>query len=123
MIFELVKDICDDLDVRSLCHKILQNVSILINADRCSLFLVQGEKGSADRCLVSSLFDVSCESTIQQMNNNDEIRVPWGTGIAGYVAETGQPVNTPDAYEVSGNKTLKVLSGWPISRNSNVSML
>ena len=24
LIFELVKDICNDLDVRSLCHKILQ---------------------------------------------------------------------------------------------------
>lgn len=40
-----MKDICNELDVRSLCHKILQNVSILLNADRGSLFLVQGEKG------------------------------------------------------------------------------
>ena len=44
LIFELVKDICNELDVRSLCHKILQNVAILTNADRCSLFLVQGDK-------------------------------------------------------------------------------
>ena len=41
LIFELVKDICNDLDVKSLCHKILQNVSIITNADRCSLFLVK----------------------------------------------------------------------------------
>lgn len=34
LIFELVKDICDDLDIRRLCHKILQNVGILTNADR-----------------------------------------------------------------------------------------
>ena len=40
LIFELVKDICNDLDVRSLCHKILKNVTIITNADRCSLFLV-----------------------------------------------------------------------------------
>lgn len=39
--WQQVKDICNDLDVRSLCHKILQNVSILLNADRGSLFLVQ----------------------------------------------------------------------------------
>ncbi|OTF72121.1 hypothetical protein BLA29_012199, partial [Euroglyphus maynei] len=39
LIFELVKDICNDLDVKSLCHKILKNVSILTQADRCSLFL------------------------------------------------------------------------------------
>ena len=35
LIFELVKDICNDLDTRRLCHKILQNVGPLTNADRC----------------------------------------------------------------------------------------
>lgn len=40
---EQVKDICNELEVRSLCHKILQNVSILLKADRGSLFLVQGK--------------------------------------------------------------------------------
>merc|ERR1719464_2335284 len=64
LIFELVKDICNDLDVRSLCHKILQNVGILTYADRCSLFLVQGELGSDSRYLVSNLFDVSSKSTV-----------------------------------------------------------
>lgn len=43
---EQVKDICNELDVKSLCHKILQNVSILLNADRGSLFLVQGKSSS-----------------------------------------------------------------------------
>uniref|UniRef100_A0A2H1VP40 SFRICE_025087 n=1 Tax=Spodoptera frugiperda TaxID=7108 RepID=A0A2H1VP40_SPOFR len=46
LIFELVKDICNELEVRVLCHKILQNVSILLDADRGSLFLVQGERAS-----------------------------------------------------------------------------
>ena len=43
LMYELVIDICNDLDVTSLCYKILQNLSILLNADRCSLFLVQGK--------------------------------------------------------------------------------
>ena len=43
LMYELVIDICNDLDVTSLCHKILQNVCLLVDADRCSLFLVQGE--------------------------------------------------------------------------------
>lgn len=30
-----------------LCHKILQNVSILLDADRGSLFLVQGERAAS----------------------------------------------------------------------------
>lgn len=130
-----VKDICNELDVRSLCHKILQNVSTLLHADRGSLFLVQGERGgghvpslqnhetsvnntdngtsrlsgnqdcgqtySKSRCLVSKLFDVCSRSTLLEMEKKDEIKIPWGTGIVGYVAESGEPVNIPDAYKVT----------------------
>ncbi|KAK6628218.1 Dual 3',5'-cyclic-AMP and -GMP phosphodiesterase 11 [Polyplax serrata] len=121
LIFELVKDICNELDVRSLCHKILQNVSMLLHADRGSLFLVQGERVSHDTCcvkngetnmkcnkcitnnnsryLVSKLFDVCSRSTLQEMEKKEEIRIPWGTGIVGFVAESGEPVNIPDAYK------------------------
>jgi len=157
-----VKDICNELDVRSLCHKILQNVSILLNADRGSLFLVQGDRGSYDdscrglsnnlrsgnpkppssesvkfnnitsapntrsrtnslsssscsgnstrpRYLVSKLFDVCSRSTLQEMEKKEEIRIPWGTGIVGYVAESGEPVNIPDAYEVSAGEEQSLL--------------
>ncbi|XP_026472829.1 dual 3',5'-cyclic-AMP and -GMP phosphodiesterase 11 [Ctenocephalides felis] len=112
LIFELVKDICDDLDVRSLCHKILQNVSTLLRADRGSLFLVQGCKTQTlattnrtnctlpgRKCLVSKLFDVCSRSTLPEMEKHEEIRVEWGTGIIGHVAESGEPVNIPDAYK------------------------
>ncbi|KAA0203086.1 hypothetical protein HAZT_HAZT005710 [Hyalella azteca] len=99
LIFMLVKDIFNELDIRSLCHKILQNVSILTRADRCSLFLVQGEKDSPNRCLVSTLFDVSPDSTVEEMHEKEEIRIPWGSGIIGYVGETGAMLNIPDAYQ------------------------
>ncbi|XP_076327227.1 dual 3',5'-cyclic-AMP and -GMP phosphodiesterase 11-like isoform X2 [Tachypleus tridentatus] len=101
LIFELVKDICNDLDVRSLCHKILQNVSVITHADRCSLFLVQGEKDFPNRCLVSQLFDVSSDSTLEQIEQKEEISVPWGRGIVGYVAASGESVNIPDCYQDS----------------------
>lgn len=32
------------------------------------------------------------------MEAKDEVCVAWGTGIAGYVADSGEPVNIPDAY-------------------------
>ncbi|XP_034670133.1 dual 3',5'-cyclic-AMP and -GMP phosphodiesterase 11 isoform X1 [Drosophila subobscura] len=102
IIFELVKDICNELEVRTLCHKILQNVSILLNADRGSLFLVQGRCNGPDglkKCLVSKLFDVCPRSTVEEMEQQEEVRVAWGTGIAGHVAESGEPVNIPDAYQ------------------------
>eukprot|EP00096_Caligus_rogercresseyi_P012509 TRINITY_DN5262_c0_g1_i1.p1 TRINITY_DN5262_c0_g1~~TRINITY_DN5262_c0_g1_i1.p1 ORF type:complete len:922 (+),score=274.40 TRINITY_DN5262_c0_g1_i1:425-3190(+) len=97
LIFELVKDICNDLDVRRLCHKILQNVGILTNADRCSLFLVQGEGDS--RCLVSDLFDISSNSSVEDsQTKKTEIRIPWGSGIVGHVAKSGVAANIPDCY-------------------------
>lgn len=101
LMYELVIDICNDLDVTSLCYKILQNLSILLNADRCSLFLVQG-KGTNEKTLVSKLFDICSDSTFEEIcERSDEIRVSWGTGIIGYVAEKGEVVNIPDAYQVS----------------------
>ncbi|XP_060523064.1 dual 3',5'-cyclic-AMP and -GMP phosphodiesterase 11 isoform X4 [Cylas formicarius] len=127
LIFELVKDICNELEVRSLCHKILQNVSMLLHADRGSLFLVQGERSGAgpppqssplgnhprSRCLVSKLFDVCSRSTLMEMEKKDEIRVPWGTGIVGYVAESGEPVNIPDAYaDDRFNHDIDALTGY-----------
>ena len=50
---------------------------------------------------MSKLFDVCPRSTMEEMESRDEVRVAWGTGIAGHVAESGEPVNIPDAYEVS----------------------
>lgn len=34
------------------------------------------------------------------MEQQEEVRVAWGSGIAGHVAESGEPVNIPDAYQV-----------------------
>lgn len=60
-----------------------------------------GSHGCHSKCLVSKLFDVCSQSTLQEMEKKKEIRIPWGTGIVGYVAESGEPVNIPDAYKVS----------------------
>lgn len=98
LMMELVKDIAEDLELRSLCHKILQNVSILLNGDRCSMFLVQGSL-DGPRYLVSTVFDVNAESKVEDLDDLEEIRVPWGTGIVGYVAEKGETVNIANAYE------------------------
>jgi len=139
-----VKDICNELDVRSLCHKILQNVSTLLHADRGSLFLVQGERERASCCeakmsrprcnicasakpkryLVSKLFDVCSRSTLQEMEKKDEIRIPWGTGIVGFVAESGEPVNIPDAYKVK-NPPVFQKTALPSSffQNFNINIL
>ena len=126
--FEIVRDIANDLDLTTLSYKILVNVGILTNADRCSLFLVEGPKGK--QSLVSKVFDVQigvpnspAKEFIQQQK---EITVPWGKGLVGYAAETGETVNIPDAYEVcnvlSINKSLGVL-GVCKPRNRSLALL
>ncbi|KAA0716123.1 Dual 3',5'-cyclic-AMP and -GMP phosphodiesterase 11A [Triplophysa tibetana] len=95
---ELVKDISNDLDLTSLSYKILVFVCIMVDADRCSLFLVEGPANK--KSLVSKYFDVHAGTAVlPSLRNSDEVQVPWGKGIIGYVAEHGETVNIPDAYQ------------------------
>ncbi|RUS86057.1 hypothetical protein EGW08_006211, partial [Elysia chlorotica] len=98
LFMELIRDISSELDVTVLCHKILQNVSILTNSDRGSLFLVRGSRDS--KFLVSKLFDVTESSTLEQSVHTvaNEIVVPFGVGIAGNVAQSGEAININDVY-------------------------
>lgn len=59
-----------------LCH--------LLNAERSSLFLVEGN---------TLLLKVA-----RDIPQDEEIRIPIGSGIAGVVAQTGQTINIADAY-------------------------
>nr|KAG5706111.1 hypothetical protein BaRGS_025733 [Batillaria attramentaria] len=99
LFMELIRDIASELDVNLLCHKILQNVSILTNSDRGSLFLVRGSRDN--RHLVSKLFDVTETSTVEDAvhTERNEIKVPFGKGIVGLVAQTGKHINIKNAYE------------------------
>jgi len=60
----------------------------------------QGKKGTSTHCLISTLFDVNSQSTLADMETKEDIRIPWGSGIVGFVAESGETVNIPDAYQV-----------------------
>ena len=60
LFMELIRDISTELDIDTLCHKILVNVGHLTHADRASLFLAQGTK--SNRYLVAKLFDVTVDS-------------------------------------------------------------
>ncbi|XP_039195288.1 dual 3',5'-cyclic-AMP and -GMP phosphodiesterase 11A isoform X3 [Crotalus tigris] len=97
---ELVKDISNDLDLSALSYKILIFVCLMVDAERGSLFLVEG--GGGKKSLVSRVFDVHggapvlpCYST----ENSNEMQQLWGKGVVGYVAERGETVNMPDAYQ------------------------
>jgi hypothetical protein len=107
LLMELIREISNELDVQRLSHKILVNIGILTNADRCSLFLAEGSKDN--RILVSKLFDVTSESTLEatlRANNDRVYTVPFGVGIAGHTAQTGETINIRNAYEVSDSVVL-----------------
>lgn len=100
LLMELIRDISNELDVQRLSHKILVNVGILTNADRCSLFLAQGPK--ENRILVSKLFDVTSDSSLEESlrGSDNEITVPFGVGLGGHTAKTGETININNAYQV-----------------------
>ena len=133
--YTLVKTLYHSLDLKTTCKKILNTVSLLLDADRCSLFLViDDEKVECKKSLVSVVFDAQSNESIQaaqeRMNaasikidgevlcdGNDEhdanIRIPYGKGIAGYVASTGQALNIKDAYkDTRFNSTIDQITGY-----------
>ncbi|XP_043266964.1 cGMP-specific 3',5'-cyclic phosphodiesterase-like [Venturia canescens] len=121
LFMELIRDVANELDINVLCHKILVNVGILTHADRGSLFLAKGPL--EDRYLVAKLFDVTQDTELSvalQRAKNEEIKIPFGVGIAGYVAQTKEIINIKDAYKDprfnsaidmrTGYKTILILS-------------
>lgn len=101
LFMELLKDVISpEFDVYSLSHKILVNVLLLIDGDRSSLFFVEGSKENP--ILISRLFDITAHSHLESVLHDDSeaIKIPFGVGIVGQVAQTGELINLKDAYEV-----------------------
>lgn len=100
LFMELIRDVANELDIDVLCHKILVNVSLLTHADRGSLFLARGPPEA--RYLVAKLFDVrqdtQFDDAVRQARTED-IRIPFGVGIAGTVAQSKQLINIKNAYQ------------------------
>uniref|UniRef100_T1KKV2 Phosphodiesterase n=1 Tax=Tetranychus urticae TaxID=32264 RepID=T1KKV2_TETUR len=116
LLMELIRDISNELDINTLCHKILVNVCILINSDRGSLFLARGSREK--RYLVPKLFDVTpssiLEDALQAAEQYSKISpIPFGLGIAGYVAQHKTFINLKNAYEDHRfNKEVDSVTGY-----------
>lgn len=98
----------------------MDNLAVLLDTDGASLFLVEGHKGGRQK-LVSKVFDVhSGASTFllpggKSNGSDNEVQVPWGVGVLGHVAETGEPVNLQVACEVSLCFSPSLLPSPPLS--------
>lgn len=64
LFMKLIRDITNELDIDTLCHKILVNVCLLTASDRGSLFLAKGSR--ENRYLVAKLFDVTSVSLLKE---------------------------------------------------------
>lgn len=98
---ELIRDVANELDIDVLCYKILKNVSILTHADRGSLFLAR--TNGEEKYLLAKLFDVRHDSSFEEaikLSRSEELKIPFGIGIAGAVAQTKKLINIKEAYKV-----------------------
>jgi K+-sensing histidine kinase KdpD len=85
-LIEASRIINSTLDLDKLLGLILDAAAKSIEADRGTLYLLDPIK--------QELW-----SKVLQGSNMVEIRLPIGKGIAGYVAQTGETINIPDAYK------------------------
>lgn len=100
----MVRDISTDFDVKCLSQKVVDNLTVLLDADGASLFLIEGPKGK--QTLVSKVFDVHSGASkfllsLKGNTADSEVQLPWGVGVVGHVAESGETVNLQAACEVS----------------------
>jgi HD-GYP domain-containing protein (c-di-GMP phosphodiesterase class II) len=83
-ILDVAKAMTAERDVNRLLDLILREAKRVVEADRCTLFIVDKEKGQ----LWSKI-----------AHGTGEIRIPLDAGIAGAVAKSGVPVRIDDAYQ------------------------
>lgn len=105
-ILDVARAMSAERDLDKLLRLILEEASAVVDADRCSLFLLDREK----QLLWSKIAH----------GMGAGIHVPLGEGIVGHVARTGEPLNLSDAYadprfqssvdRSSGYRTRTVLS-------------
>ncbi len=87
VLLHLAENLQTHLDLHQLLFTTMREVAKILNADRCTVFLLDEEK--------NELWSV----VAMGIGKGKEIRFPASKGIAGHVATTGEILNIPDAYK------------------------
>jgi HD-GYP domain-containing protein (c-di-GMP phosphodiesterase class II) len=82
-LLNVTRNISRELQLDRLLKLIMDEVINVLNCDRCTVFVLDRDKG---------------ELWSRVAHGENEIRFPSHLGIAGYVATTGEVLNIPDAY-------------------------
>lgn len=95
-LIQLAPEIFTCLRFEELGKVVIENAKEILDADRCSLFVAD----NAERTLHNWQSDISGGGAVQVYDNATKsgMTIPFGHGVVGLVAETGQAINIPDAY-------------------------
>ncbi len=85
-ILKITRTLASDQDSEKILDSILQEITRLMDADRSTLFFLDKEHQEYYSKIIQG-FEIV------------QLRLPIGTGIAGWVAQTGLVANVPNAYE------------------------
>ena len=92
--------ISTETHLNKLLELITDQVKYMLDGDRCTVFLLDNQ--------TNELW-----STIAHGMDHTEIRIPYGKGIAGHVAKSGQIINIRNTYEDRRfNNELDKLTGY-----------
>uniref|UniRef100_A0A8C4I2M4 PDEase domain-containing protein n=1 Tax=Dicentrarchus labrax TaxID=13489 RepID=A0A8C4I2M4_DICLA len=99
IMYDLIKDMQENINVEKVIFTILKRISALIHADRCSLFMYRQRNGIGE--LATRLFNVSTNAELDDcvVPPDSEIVYPLDLGIVGNVALTKKTVNVKDVKE------------------------
>ncbi|XP_077862679.1 dual 3',5'-cyclic-AMP and -GMP phosphodiesterase 11A-like, partial [Saccoglossus kowalevskii] len=129
---ELVKDISHDLDLRRLNSKIITNVSLLLDAEHSTLFLLEGPKGKETLVMHSPCSNSSSPIFFSKLQDNEQnsnpIHITLGEGTVGKVAVSGYPIiltnvdkdpTYEEAFHQCGVYQVKSLMCMPIKNSED----
>jgi len=89
VLLHLAENLQAHLELDKLLLTTMEEVAKILNADRCTVFLLDENK--------NELWSI----VAMGIEKGKEIRFPADKGIAGHVATTGEVLNIPDAYKDS----------------------
>eukprot|EP00002_Diphylleia_rotans_P020061 TRINITY_DN3887_c0_g1_i6.p1 TRINITY_DN3887_c0_g1~~TRINITY_DN3887_c0_g1_i6.p1 ORF type:complete len:1300 (-),score=259.34 TRINITY_DN3887_c0_g1_i6:170-4069(-) len=94
---EIANVVSSELRIQPLIDILKRKSRELLDADKCTLYIVDHEK----------------QELWTTLEEGDELRIPISQGIAGSVATTGNVINIPDAYEDPRfNRKVDTLTGY-----------
>ncbi|XP_029439311.1 rod cGMP-specific 3',5'-cyclic phosphodiesterase subunit alpha [Rhinatrema bivittatum] len=93
IIFDLIREYQDNLQMERCIFNVLKRISFLICADRMSLFMYRMRNGTPE--LATRLFNVHKDATLEEclVLPDSEIVFPLDIGILGHVAQSKKIVN------------------------------